>query len=286
MKKHVLNVKKIINRRIDYKISSKVERNEIRRTNTSKPVNIKNRSIVPSNQIANIYKYKEIFSRKVNTSNVENILILISNFERYDMLIKIIDEINGYSDAINVDYIIFDDKSSYTLDKNFIINDEHRGKKLYWKTFNDMFSYCKNNLYDTYVFIPNDFINLKINDIIEYSRLLKDEYYFFNIINDGRDKSWLNIDSIKINSDVKLVYFTDCGFFTNNKTLERLEYKINQINISDKSKSSSGVGKQLSFRLYDLEIPIFNPIKSLAYHGNHESIMNPEERKINKLISI
>jgi len=49
---------------------------------------------------------------------------------------------------------------------------------------------------------------------------------------------------------------------------------------------SSGVGRQLSIRLRDLKIPIFTPIKSFAYHGDHESLMNPEVRKIHKIISL
>jgi hypothetical protein len=150
-----------------------------------------------------------------------------------------------------------------------------------------MFKYAQSNLYDLYVFTPNDFMDFNFIELINYGIRLKEIEYVFNIINDGRKFSWVKIYPNKINDFVSQVYFTDCGFFTNRKTLEKLNFKIHPIkwNNNQSPRISSGVGKQLSERLFTLNIPIFSPHKSLAYHGDHESLMNPLERKYNKLIS-
>ena len=61
-------------------------------------------------------------------------------------------------------------------------------------------------------------------------------------------------------------------------------FEVTDAWFNDKSKSS-GVGYQLSRRLIQLDIPMYKPIKSLAKHGGHESIMHTEERKLNPLKS-
>lgn len=240
-----------------------------------------------------ISKYKKIFNNKINLKNINvNILFLISNYERKDMLMELLSEIEiiNKNPHINIDYKIFDDQSSYELeDKNFIINTEHRGKKYYWKTFNEMFNYCRNKKqYDIFVFTPNDFLKYNFFKLIEYGINLKNEFYIFNIINDGRTSCWTHKKPILINDDVRLQFFSDCGFFTNYKTLRLLNFKINPIHLTDKNllKYGSRVGKQISDRSNRLNIKTFTPLKSIAYHGDHESLMNKEERKKNKLISI
>ena len=261
-----------------------------RRLGNSYPVNVD--LVIRNNQKNIIYEKNKIFellNSDVYLSNSFNILFLISNYERYDMLMQLLNEINNINlENINVDYMIFDDCSPYEIEKNVIVNSNHRGKFEYWRTFNEMFNFSKKEEYDLYVFTPNDFLNYDFDKLINLALKLKNIKYFCNIINDGRKISWIKKDPYNINDIVDRIYFTDCGFFTNRKTLETLEFKIYPV-IRKKNQSnnvSSGVGKQLSERLFKLNIPILNPVKSLAYHGNHDSLMNPYERQINKLISI
>lgn len=61
---------------------------------------------------------------------------------------------------------------------------------------------------------------------------------------------------------------------------------MNKINLKPIPNRGSFVGEQLTRRLVNLKVPIFTPIKSFAYHGDHESLMNPEVRKIHKIISL
>ena len=218
------------------------------------------------------------------------VLFLISNYQRFEMLTKLIIDINSIDiEGVSVDYMVFDDCSSYTIGKNVIRFKEHRGKERYWETFNDMFQYAKMHEYDLYVFTPNDFLNYDFQSLFRRAVDMSKTKYVFNIINDGRTCSWTGRNMIRLNKDTYRSFFTDCGFFTNRTTLNALDFKVMPIKekpLFEQSKSGSGVGKQLSSRLCALNIPIFTPVKSLAYHGEHESLMNPEIRKHCKLVSL
>ena len=214
------------------------------------------------------------------------ILLLISNYERIDMFKTLLSEIKTFKNCnIHIDYIVYDDRSSYTIDDPmFKINNEHRGKIGYWKTFNEMFKYCKTNQYDVYVFSPNDFINYDFNKIVEYGSKLRNDKYIFNIINDGRLTSWNDRLPISLTDKIRLQFFTDCGFFTNYITLESLDFTVEKTT-NQRENIGSRVGSQLTKRINDMSIPIFSPISSFAYHGEHESLMNYDVRLNNKLLS-
>ncbi|HPC09831.1 MAG TPA: hypothetical protein PLN85_02005 [archaeon] len=262
--------------------SDKIYENKKSESKYNFPNIVENKKIESKNDIINIIENKIKNYDLIDNLNPK-ILFLISNYEREEMLKQLISEIK----TINADYIIFDDVSSYKIDDpNVIINDYHRGKGDYWKTFDDMFKYCKENYYDIYVFTPNDFLNYKFDKIITYGVNLRNYEYIFNIINDGRKSCWVGIEEKILNNKIKLSFFTDCAFFTNYKTLSLLEFKMNKINLKPIPNRGSFVGEQLTRRLVNLKVPIFTPIKSFAYHGDHESLMNPEVRKIHKIISL
>jgi len=233
--------------------------------------------------VHSIGSYKKLLNKKSDDVEKVKILFLISNYEREEMLKQLLGEIKMLnSEKIIADYMIFDDVSSYIIDNpNVIINDEHRGKFDYWKTFDDMFKYCKKNHYDIYVFTPNDFSKYKMKKIVEYGIKLSSIKYIFNTLNDGRTTCWNTTKPINLTKEVDLIFYTDCGFFTNRKTLESLDFKMNEI-FTRNAAVSSQVGKQITNRINILKIPIFHPKKSLVYHGNHPTLMHiAQNKKIN-----
>jgi hypothetical protein len=48
---------------------------------------------------------------------------------------------------------------------------------------------------------------------------------------------------------------------------------------------SSGVGQQMTNRLLNLKFNMYHIKETLVYHQDHDSLMNYDERKINKLIT-
>jgi hypothetical protein len=214
-----------------------------------------------------------------------NILTLISNYQRKDMLQNLIKE----CDDNNIDYYIIDDCSDYKLDfipkDKYKVNEYNRNKKEYYKTFNELMDYALNSKYDYFIFSPNDFSQYdfdRINTII-------DDYntkpFIFNLINDGRTKCWTNKNMLKINDDLNKIYWTDCGLVTNRITLELLKDLHVPHHWFKRPNMSSGVGYELTKRINMHSIPTFMPTKSLAFHGDHPSMMHQTERLKNPLIS-
>merc|ERR1712098_305061 len=69
---------------------------------------------------------------------------------------------------------------------------------------------------------------------------------------------------------------------------EMLRFRVKEVPISRWKKNklvSSGVGAQLSKRLHNAGYSMYQVENSLIHHGDHESRMNYEERKLNPLVS-
>jgi hypothetical protein len=82
--------------------------------------------------------------------------------------------------------------------------------------------------------------------------------------------------------------FVDCGFFCNREALERIDFSLGSLPVDwfKYENRSSGVGMLLSTGFSSTRVKMYKPKKSLAFHGDHESKMNPQERKETPLISL
>ena len=157
------------------------------------------------------------------------------------------------------------------------------GKEVFWRGFNILFLDAEYTNAELYIFTPDDFIDIDLDRIKEIHNEYKHEPYVYNIINDGRSGQWTGIQERVIDEHTIMCGFTDCGFFCNREALESIGFYVTD---PKKKDGSSGVGQQLSMRFMLKRIVMYKPVKSLATHGDHESIMHPEERKQNPLISI
>lgn len=212
------------------------------------------------------------------------------------MLVNVINEINKFKSNTthNISYYITDDKSpSYDINflKTYNIKQtpQNLGKEKHWVLWDSDLKRIKNlkNI-DLIIFIPDDLSNIDFNKIIYFAEKHKYERYFFNILNDGRDICWNKLAPQKFDTEHDIIGFSDCIFFTNPNTFNKLGYHIEQINpirFSGNKLISSGVGYQLTNRLNDNNIKIYRPKSSLAFHGDHDSKMNYDARKNIKLIS-
>jgi hypothetical protein len=197
------------------------------------------------------------------------------------MLESLINEVKDY------DYTIIDDGSSFTLPTNFH-QFNHGGKAKFWRMWDYALRMLKDDNSDIFIFTPSDVSNINIDKIIERHNQFKHNAYAYNLINDGRKNCWNMIKPFKVDEHTLMVGFTDCGFFCNKNLLNRIGYYVNEINpyrFINNTSISSGVGQQLTFRMLKAKCLLYTPIQSLVYHGNHESLMHPEERKKNPLIS-
>lgn len=231
------------------------------------------------------------------------IQIQIHSFQRKEMLLNLLKEINDFrtkNPEIVIAYSIFDDKSDFVLgDANFYQFEEHKGKELFWQIFDHSIKSCKDSDADIFVFVPSDVSNIDFKRLISYhltySNIRHDRFsnraYCYNIMRDNRLSCWNNQQMIPFDNDTYKSWFTDCGFFSNKLLLEQLDFKINPVNPERfvwNKNISSGVGQQMTMILNQKKINIFHPIKSLCFHGSHDSEMHPgpEGRIKNPLKSI
>lgn len=168
------------------------------------------------------------------------------------------------------------------------VTHEFRGKQKYWMTWDEILKDCKDNPADLYIFMPEDFEDLDYYKILELHERFKANPYVYNIINDGRYQSWTRFLQKTPIDGTEEVGFCDCGFFCNREALEVTNWKVKPIDPNRwevNPNLSSGVGEYLTRTFSNYGVKMYKPVKSLAYHGDHESMMNPEERKRNPLIS-
>lgn len=205
-------------------------------------------------------------------------MIYVFSYQREEMLDHVLKDIQGE------DHLIIDDGSDF--ERPNMIKFTHGGKRMFWERWNYALRHAKRCEDELFIFMPNDFLNIDLETIRKYHEELKDNPYVFNIINDGRAEQWIRFKAIDKGDKIR-VGFTDCGFFCNRKTLDLIGYHMERV--SDKwfrRAGSSGVGHQLTKRLHNHGVPIYKPLKSLAYHGDHPSTMHENERLKNPLISI
>jgi len=207
----------------------------------------------------------------------------VFTYNRPLMLERVVCHLEGFSNVT-----IYDDGSDEPLQDERVVRLPHQGKRNYWKIWNKALHNAENTLADLYIFMPDDFEDLDIDKVLELHHKFKGEGYIYNIINDGRTKQWIGQEPMPIDDFTTRVGFTDCGFFCNRPTLHKLGFYMKDPRdkwFEQGENISSGVGMMLTNRAHRQRIPIYLPKESLAYHGDHESKMHPEERKNNPLRS-
>lgn len=209
----------------------------------------------------------------------------IFTYNRPEMLAKVYARLREF----DIEPTIIDDQSEEQPNYPDVKTHAHRGKRNYWKTWNEVLRSLRHDHSDIYLFMPDDFLDLDIEKIKKLHNQFKDSPYVYNLINDGRpDHCWTKIRKEDYDKESFKIGYTDCGFFCNKKALDEIGYHFKEPRKEwwDIGENiSSGVGQQLTMRCNRRNVNIYLPKKSLAYHGDHESKMNPEERKKNPLIS-
>jgi len=177
--------------------------------------------------------------------------------------------------------IILNDGSNYNINLPNVRTHIHRGKEEFYKTWVEIFEECKEVEADIYLFAPDDFINIDFKRIEEIAKSF-DKPYVYNLINDGRNGMWTGIQPYNVNEDTIMCGMVDCGFFCNREALEAINFTFDK---PIANQYSSGVGSALSNAFLRSRVVMYKPVSSLAWHGNHDSVMHYEERKRNPLIS-
>ena len=214
-------------------------------------------------------------------------MILIFSYNRPDMLKKVIEQ------CPEKPYVI-DDGSDFDamqfVARSYFHRLRHKGKEQYYLNWQYAFEICKQSDDDFFLFLPDDFLQIDFDTIHKLHSQIKGKYAY-NLLNDGRPQCWTYVKHKEVNVegfDSVQVSYCDGGYFTNRQTLEAINFEQDFITCRrfDRSNISSGVGESQSRKFWKLGIPMYIPKKSLCYHGEHESMMHPELRKKQPLISL
>lgn len=216
-------------------------------------------------------------------------MISITTYDRPDMLLRLLKELQGVEDEI----LVVDDGSDYDATEYYDYctyrRFAHQGKEGFWRIWNYILAMCERSKDDFFLFMPDDWHDVDLEKI-RYIYNQFDESFACNITNNGIETNWTRCNpKEEMIGDIKAVLcgYVDCGFVTNRQALEMLDWHVRAPSYTrfKTPNISSGVGQDISTRLYRHGVKMYYPKTSLAWHdGTHESKMHPDERKKNPLI--
>lgn len=222
------------------------------------------------------------------------VLVSITSYNRKGSLLRLVAALSEYK---NVDIAVFDDCSAYDAQifaKRFqnttvITSPEHRGKAGFWKTYNDIFAYCKEHDYDYYIILPDDvepcpdFIEKAIDAYkncggICISPLLTNRSLAPGISRWGRKP-------IERKDGYYLTHYFDCAGIMRRDFFEALHWLLAPIAPHPDPHRSSGVGRQITLRLQEQGKRMCHVECTLLTIVQSDSQMNPEERKRHPMVA-
>lgn len=247
-------------------------------------------------------------SNEIRLINLENlklsydICVIITTYNRDVFLKNLLDDILKNKNIYKILIIVFDDASeiSYDLsnyDVEYIKYSNNHGKKKYWKLITDTMQICKEVDSKYFIYLPDDvrlvddfftksislYENIIDNDKVCLSLLLTQQQI-------GKP-NWTKFNPIEMDSVYK-TQWCDLCFISEKKFFNVLGYEVNEIPLTrwnnkrtkiNREFLSSGVGENLSRRIYNSGFNMYHVKNSLVTHGDHDSIMNYELRKKQKL---
>lgn len=184
-------------------------------------------------------------------------LVIITTYNRNYQLLNLTEQLLNES---NADIVIFDDKSEQPLTicsnrVTQITNPEHRGKAGFWKTWQDIFDYCKAHEYDYYIFLQDDvepcpdFIERAIDIYNGAASIcvspIRTNYSMY------QGKSRWGAKPVERHENYTVSHYFDCFSIVKRDFFEALDWTINPIAPSSDPFKSSGVGRQITLRLQE-----------------------------------
>lgn len=211
-----------------------------------------------------------------HNTNILDYLFLIPTYERYDMLVDLINQINEQCEGMEYKIAVMDDCSKDYRYNNLGIeypnviyksNPTNLGKLGFVTTINKLFEESKNNQAKHYVFLADD-LALSKNFIPYISDLFDKGHKIINF--------FLFQDRIYTNWGYR--YWVDGAFAINHEMLSKLDKPL--VGQQTKVVPSSGVWRDFTRRMDTIMAPVYYPKYSFVDHlGHTDSTMHPEDRK-------
>lgn len=220
------------------------------------------------------------------------IIVSITTYNRPEMLLSLIKQLTEQPTKHSLVIYVYNDHSTvgynlhdYVLNKKWTIFyqelEEHHGKEKYWKLVDKIFKSLKHwDKMEYYIHLQDDIVLCDnfIDRAVECFEKIIDPSKISLYLHDGgkrlTEPCWTSFDPVTVvweNEEFHLTQWIDmCAFIVKKNFLSVLEYKLEPIVVTNK-EPSSGVGKQISKRLYK-NYHLYR--KPLVTHGDHKSVMH------------
>lgn len=188
------------------------------------------------------------------------------------------------------DIVIFDDRSDWDVTAlrsdtvRVVVNPEHRGKAGFWKTYNDIFEYCREHQYEYYIILPDD-----VEPCPDFVRRAIAAYgsvgcvslspFLTNLSVASGYSRWGRKPVIAHDTYYESGYF-DCSGVVRRDFFEALDWHMEPIIPCVNPYKSSGVGRQITLRLQSKGRKMCHVKRTLLACTHRSSVMNPEERAV------
>lgn len=219
-----------------------------------------------------------------------NVQINITSYNRPKMLANLIEQVKDY------DIKVWDDNSNFKIEYiwkwdnkiTFYHFQENHGKKKAWQKFRHIFKNYSTG-YDYYIFLPDDFELCEdfVLKVIDLWCSIEDENKVcmsFADIKRTKQPNWTEFKAVDCGNVIQTQWM-DLAFICEERFFDLVEvgevcdsrWKIDPL-------LGSGVGSKISNHFHKLGLGMYNTKENLLVHlGNKKSLMNPKERKRNKI---
>ena len=311
MKREYINIKKKIKKKIEKRhekylhIDKYNKRMEKSTSNISRLELRANITKLPK-QNSNVYQYNNLIDTYINKDKLlqeYDVCIVITTYNREDFLHRLLNNIEANKSNYRILIIVFDDASENQYDISqhnieYVRYSINHGKWHYWKLITDTMQICKYVNSKYFIYLPDDVTiddNFFEKSIDLYESIKDENKICLNLLMVKQQigkTNWTNFNPIVYNENIYQTQWCDLCFISEKKMLGELDYKITPIPQSrwyskkyraNRGNLSSGVGEDISKRLHELKHKMYHVKKSLVFHGDHNSHMNPERRKNEKL---
>lgn len=246
-------------------------------------------------------KVINVAKNKCFVASERQIVVAIPTFNRKDFIVRLVQQLDLAAKYFNVLVFIFDDGSSTPVEKYFfnpknlldvkVYRYENHGKKKYWSLVNKILDRLSSITADYYFYLGDDLEvgpNFFSDAIFQWESIADEKKISLNLLRDQRTQSWTNFERIEKKFAGFSVFQTQWLDMIMMFDKKLVSHRLDAIPLSRWDKNpllSSGVGAQLSSRFHSMGYGMYQVKSSLVFHGDHDSQMNPEERKINPLLA-
>ena len=213
------------------------------------------------------------------------IRVIIPTYKRSAMCKRTVDAVLAECPDADV-HVYMDGATSYTWKRgNMHSLAKKPGREYYYQVWNRILADAKCAEWDHVLALPDDFTATPnaITRCAEIYERGECDVLVPVVDKRGRGPCWVPVDPVK-KGDLWQTGWLDGCFYADRRMLEALDWRVPDFPPEHfQTNQSSGVGKYMSLDLHAMGLTISQVEHTLYTHGDHESRMHKEHRRVTPL---